>query len=129
MTTGATATVKGGFYPTNGVSSLGSISGKGPWRRRVAQWLDGYGALDQRALLLALDGVAPGGTASKTLGRIANDTELGGKRVVETNTFINRATVAGDVTELNADLLTLTTRTSKGASPVANKDGNPLGTR
>lgn len=129
MTTGATATVKGGFWPTNGVVSLGSISGKGPWRRRVAQQLDGYSAMDQRALLLALDGVAPGAVAAKTLGRIENNVELGGKRVIETNTIVNRVTVAGDVTELNADLLTLTTRSSKGSSPPANKDGNPLGTR
>jgi len=83
MTTGATATVKGGFWPTNGVVSLASQSGKGPWRRRVAQWLDGYGSMDQRALLLALDGVVAGSNATKTLGRIEHNVELGGKRVVE----------------------------------------------
>lgn len=129
MTTGATATVRGGFWPNNGVSSLPSISGKGPWRRRIAQAFDNYSMYDQRALLLALDGVIAGSNATKTLGRIENNVELGGKRVIETNTFVNRNTTAGDVTELNADFLTLTTRTSKGSSPPANKDGNPLGTR
>lgn len=129
MTIGATATVKGGFWPTNGVTSLGSISGKGPWRRRIAMALDSKGLLDQRALMLALDGVVPGSLASKTYGRVQNSVELGGKRVVEAETIISRNTAAGDVTEINADFLTMTTRTSYGASPVANKDGNPLGTR
>lgn len=129
MTTGATATVKGGFWPVNGVTSVASISGKGPWRRRVAQAFDTYGLMDQRALAVALDGVVAGSNATKTLGRIENNVELGGKRVVETNTLVNRNTTAGDVTEENADFFTLTSRTTKGSSPPANKDGNPLGTR
>lgn len=129
MTTGATATVKGGFWPNNGVTSLTQSSGKSVWRRRIARALATYGMMDQRALLLALDGVAPGAAALKTLGRIEANAELSGKRTIETNTIINRVSAAGDVTELNADFLTFTTRTTKGSSPVANKDGNPLGTR
>lgn len=129
MTTGATATVKGGFWPTNGVATLSSISGKGPGRRRIAQEFGMKSQMDQRALLRALDGVVAGSNATKTLSRIENNVELGGKRVVETETLINRNTAAGDVTELNLDYLTMTTRTTYGASPKPNLDGNPLGTR
>lgn len=129
MTTGATAQVKGGFWPQNGVTSLASISGKGAQRRVIAQMFDAKGQFDQRALLTALDGVVPGSNATKTLSRIEANVELGGKRVVETETLINRNTAAGDVTELNADYLTMTSRTSFGGSPKPNLDGNPLGTR
>lgn len=129
MTTGATAQVKGGFWPQNGVSSLVSASGKGSQRRQIAQLLGRKSLMDQRELLETLDGVVAGSAAVKTLSRIEANVELGGKRVVETETIINRNTVAGDVTELNADFLTLTSRTSFGASPKPNLDGNPLGTR
>lgn len=124
----ATATVLGGFWPANSVSSLTQIS-KGSARRRVAEILAGKSAMPLRALMLALDGVAPGATATKTLARIANNTELGGKRTIETETLISRATTAGDVTAINADVLSLTARTTSGSSPVANKDLNPLGYR
>lgn len=129
MTVGSTATVKGGFWPANGVASLSSMSGKGPQRRIVAQLLARKGQQDQRALLNALDGVVAGSAATKTQSRVQAVEELGGKRIIETETIINRNTAAGDVTELNADYLTLTTRTTFGSSPPANKDGNPLGTR
>jgi hypothetical protein len=129
MTVGATATVLGGFWPSNGVSSLGSISGKGEERREVAQNLQSRGQMPQRALMTALLGVAPGGTATKALSRITASTELGGQRPIETVNLINRATTAADVTELTADYLTLTTRTTFGANPPANLDRNPLGTR
>jgi len=129
MTTPATATVLGGFWPANGVSSLASISGKGEERRFVAQNLGHRGQMPQRALMVALIGVAPGATATKNLARITASSELGGLRPIETVALINRATVAADVTELTADYLTLTTRTTLGASPPANLDRNPLGTR
>lgn len=124
----ATATVLGGFWPTNGVSSLTQYA-KGSARRLIAQMLDGKSSMPLREIAETLDGVAAGQTASKTLSRIENNTELGGKRVVETETLISRVTVAGDVTIINADLLSLTTRTSFGASPIANGDLNPLGYR
>jgi hypothetical protein len=129
MTVGATATVKGGFFPANGVDSLTQISGKSPWRRTIAQAFDAKGLYDQRELLETLNGVVPGSTALKTRGRVQAAEELGGKRIIEQETIINRATTAADVTELNADFLTLTTRTSFGATPPINKDLNPLGTR
>lgn len=82
-----------------------------------------------RELMVQLNGVAPGAAALKTLGRVQASTELGGKRVIETDTIVNRVTAAGDVTAIAANLLTYTTRTTFGASPKANLDGNPLGTR
>jgi len=129
MTVGATATVKGGFWPANGVGSLTQVSGKGPRRREIAQAFGVKGLLDQRELLETLDGVVAGSTALKTRGRVQAAEELGGVRIIEQESIINRASTAADVTELNADFLTLATRTSFGATPPANKDLNPLGTR
>lgn len=122
----ATATVKGGFWEQYG-SSVSSISGKGT-RRIAAIWLAKKSNMPLRQLMRALDGVVPGSAATKTLVRVANSTELGGVRAVETETLINRNTAAGDVTAINADVLSLSTRTYNG-SPVANGDRNPLGTR
>lgn len=124
---GAIATVKGGFWETNGVSSLTQTAGRGSARRRAAQWLDGKGSMAFRAIGSALNGAVAGGAASKTLSRVANSTELGGKRTIETETLISRVTVAGDITIANNDLFNLTSKTTM-ASP-ANKDLNPLGVR
>lgn len=123
----ATATVKGGFYDANGASPLASVQGSGWPRRAVAQLMGRKGLMDERALARALDGVIAGSNATKTLTRIEANSELGGKRTVETETLINRNTAAADVTALNADLFTFSGATTM-ASP-ANKDGNPLGTR
>lgn len=126
------ATVKGGFFPTNGVTTLTpiSVTDRGWSRRQVSRILAKRGMQAIRQLAIALDGVAPGGTAQKFNVYVgAAGTELGGKRPVQQNVIINRATTAGDVTEINADLFTYSERTTFGASPVANKDGNPLGTR
>lgn len=120
----ATATVKGGFWPTNGVSSLASMSGKG-YRRRVAQWMSRKGAYAEREILRTLDGAVPGTTATKTLGRVEANVELGGKRVIEVETLVNRATTAADVTETKADLLSLSARTTKAAQ--VNLNRSPLG--
>jgi hypothetical protein len=129
MTTQATAIVLGGFWPANGVNPLATLSGEGPERRTIAKNFGHRGQLVPRALFTALLGVAPGATATKNLTRIANSTELGGVRAVETVALVNRATTAADVTELTADYLTMSTRTTFGANPVANLDRNPLGTR
>lgn len=128
MAANAVATVKGGFWPTNGVSSLSQISGVGPQRRRVAQALGKKSLMDLREIMETLNGAAAGSAASKTYTRVAAAEELGGVRAIETQTLIGRNTTAGDVTEINADILTLSTRTYT-PSPVANLDGNPLGTR
>lgn len=124
----AVATVKGGFFEQYG-TTLSQISGVGQQRRRVAQLLGDKSLLDLRQRLISLVGAAAGGACSKTLSRIAASEELGGVRTIETETLINRATTAGDVTIINNDLLALTSKTTFGASPPANLDGNPLGTR
>lgn len=126
--TAAVATVKGGLFDQYG-TTLSSIDGRHSNRREIAQLLGTRAEMVTRALMTALNGVAPGANATKTISRIKADEDLSGKRTIETQTLINRNTVAGDVTQIVADILSYTTKTSFGASPVANKDGNPLGTR
>lgn len=125
--TAVTATVKGGFWEQYG-SSFTSISGKGFGRMMVAKILAKKGNMALRELMETLDGVVAGSAASKTLRRVVAATELGGVRAIETETLISRNSAAGDVTTINADLLTLSTRTYD-STPVANGDLNPLGTR
>lgn len=125
--TAATATVKGGFWEQNGVPTLSSVQGVSPFRRYIAMYTGKKGLMAARAVARALTGAAAGGAATKTLTRIANSTELGGKRTIETETIINRVTTAGDVTELKHDLFDMTANTTL-ASPI-NGDRNPLGTR
>lgn len=84
--------------------------------------------------MTALNGVAPGANATKTIGRTgptgaAVNDELGGVRPVFNFTIINRNTTAADVTEILQDFLTFSTGTTFGANPPANLDRNPLGTR
>jgi hypothetical protein len=129
MTVGATATVAGGFWPTNGVNTLTSMSGEGEERRAIARMLGHQGMLPMRAIWLALTGAAPGANASKSRSRVAASAELGGARPIENVVLVNRATTAADVTEIVADFLTMTSRTTYGAAPVANLDRNPLGLR
>lgn len=122
------ATVKGGFWPQNTVNSLTPVQGTGPGRRRISQMFKGKGLRAFRKLAYTLDGVVAGSTATETQARIEHNTELGGKRTIETETLINRASAVGDVTVLNADFFSSLTSRTTMASP-ANKDGNPLGTR
>lgn len=126
--TAAVATIKGGFWETNGVAALSSMQGVGPWRRTVAQAFGKKGLLGSRELFRVLTGAVAGTNATKTYSRIQASTELGGKRVVETETLVNRVTAAGDVTEFRHDFLAMAANTFT-ASPVANGDHNPLGTR
>lgn len=128
MAENAVATVKGGLFEQYG-STLSQIQGTGSKRRIAAQALGTKGLRDLRARMTALDGVAAGATASKTNTRVEANVEMGGVRVIETETLINRVTIAGDSTIIEADINTLTTKTTFGSSPVANLDGNPLGTR
>lgn len=95
----------------------------------AATLLASKGTAAMRHTLRTLDGAAPGATSLKQYPTIDASSELGGKRGVTNNNLINRATTSTDVTETLADVLSLYTRTTFGASPVANKDGNPLGTR
>lgn len=128
MTTGATATVKGGLFGDSaGLSSLTQISGKGSNRMRAAQALSSLSTYAVRHTLRMLDGAVAGSLSQKTYGLIDASSELGGKRTVTNTNLINRNTTAGDVVETKADILSLTTRTTFGASPPVNKDGSPLG--
>lgn len=128
----ATATVLGGFWAQNGVTSLQSIGpNDGHFRRIMSRQVDRKALRSLRARMKALNGVAPGATALATVAEVDGSTaELGGVRVIATNTLINRATTSADVTEINNTILNaLTLSTTFGASPPANLDGNPLGTR
>lgn len=120
MTTTCVATVKGGLFAQYGSSHSG-ITNIHSGRRQAARIL--FRTRGIRALMAALNGVAPGATASIAHGQIQASTEQGGKRIVETVYPMNRATVAGDVTEIAADVLTYTGHV---ASPPKNKDANPL---
>ena len=122
------ATVLGGFFPANGVSTLSTIETTSAPRRRISQLFSDKGMRALRRTLRTLNGVVAGSVATETQTRIKADEDLSGKRTVETETLISRATTAADVTDITADLLTLSTKTYT-ASPVANLDGNPLGTR
>lgn len=128
MAENAIATVLGGFW-SQYAPTLSQIQGTGSARRRAAQALNHKGVYDLRARMTALDGVAPGAAATKNYTRIVAAEDLSGVRAIETQVLINRVTVAGDVTIIEADINTFSTKTTFGASPPANLDGNPLGTR
>lgn len=123
----ASATVKGGLFAQYS-STLTQINGKNSGRRSVAQLLGQKSLRALRELATTLNGAASGDPASATNKRIEANSELGGVRTVETETLVSRNTAAADITAINADLLTLSTRTYD-PTPVANLDGNPLGTR
>lgn len=100
-------TVKSDFWGNN----YSMISDKSNFRKIIARLLNLGQNKRDRALLNALVGAAPGGTATATQTRIAhNRLELGGKRTMETETFVNRATTSADVTDLKAKLLTYNSR-------------------
>lgn len=128
MAESAVATVLGGFFSQYS-PTLTQIKGKSPQRRRAAQALAKQGVMDLRARMTALDGVAAGANATKNYTRVVASTELGGARAIETIALINRNTVVADTTMIEHDINTLSVNTTFGASPPANLDGNPLGTR
>jgi len=100
-----------------GLSSLTQISGKGSNRMRAAQALASLSTYAVRHTLRMLDGAVAGSLSQKTYGLIDASSELGGQRNVTNTNLINRNTTAGDVVETKADILSLTTRTTFGASP------------
>lgn len=124
----AVATVKGGlfeqFSPT-----LSQVSTTRAAKRRASMALAQKGQMSLRERMETLNGAAAGSAASKTLSRVAASEELGGVRTIETETLVSANTTSGDVTEINEDILARSTRTTFGNSPIANGDGNPLGTR
>lgn len=129
MSITSSASVAGGFFEANGVGTLTNITTRGHRRRAAAQALDGKSTWDLRARMTALDGVAPGATALKTNSVVEANSELGGARNITTESIINRATTNADVTHIEATVNTFSSKTTFGANPPANLDGNPLGTR
>lgn len=84
---------------------------KAPIEKKVNKYLrrNRYGARKFRELLVTLVNGAVGATAADTVTQrtaVADTTNnvQGGAAAIGTRTFINRATVAGDVTAVNAAL-------------------------
>jgi hypothetical protein len=124
------AVVKGGFWETNGVNPLANHPAVRPFARRlVAQWLGGSKLMYIKELADSLNGVAPGATATKSVGTVSASTELGGARQIVQAVVVNRVTTAADRQEIDDDFYTMTNRTTFGATPPINGDRNPLGTR
>jgi len=122
------ASVLGGFWETNAGGVLNTIHTTSSINRTVSQKLAKYSGMPMRAVANALTGAVAGGSASKTLSRVAHSVELGGVRQVETINMVNITTTAQDVTNVKNDLFNLSTKTYN-PNPPANLDGNPLGTR
>ena len=126
----ATANVKGGLFgDAAGLQQLPSISGKNGKRSNAAKSLGSKSEYAMRRIMYVTAGAAPGAVATYTFPSIEAVQELGGKRNIIQVNLINRATTAADVAEYQHDILTWSGLTTFGANPVANKDGNPLGTR
>lgn len=117
------ASVNGGLFDQ---LTLSTIHTRSALRRRAAFALSRKQTLGLQEIMKTINGAAAGSTAAKTLGRIEANTELGGLRTVETQTLVSRVTVAGDLTDVAADILT---HTSYDGTPPVNLDQNPLGTR
>lgn len=129
MTTPATAIVKGGFWESNGVGSLASMSGENGLRGEIEHLFNTQGLHAIRQVLITLMGPGLGQTAQKTRTRVAPTVELGGLRAIETINLINRPTVAADQAEIVSDFLRQSLNSTFGSSPPPNLDRNPLGTR
>jgi hypothetical protein len=126
----ATANVKGGLFgDAAGLLQLTSVSGKNGRRSDAAKQLGTKTNYALRRIMYVTAGAVPGVVASYVFPQIEANVELGGKRAITQTSLINRVTTAADVTEYQRDVLTWSARTTFGASPVPNKDGNPLGTR
>lgn len=121
----AVASVKGGFWPENSVNTLSQVSGVGSARRRAAQALATKGTMALRELMETLNGTAAGSAALKQLSRVAHSEELGGVRTIETESLVDRVSAADDESAIDADILSLSTRTYD-PTPVTNGNGNPL---
>lgn len=91
-------------------------------RRRVLTVISHRAMRSDEGLLAALIGAATGGTATKTHKEIAapvTSNDVGGLRTISTINDINRVTVAGDVTALNAFLTA-----SRAVTYPGDKSGN-----
>lgn len=124
----ASALVRGGFWPENGVSTL-TLSGESSYARHlIARALGTKGQAATRERMVKLLGAVPGTQASYSRAYVSNSEELGGKRIIAQDVLIFRPTTAADDTEITADYLTFSTRTYLPNPPI-NLDRNPLGDR
>ena len=90
-----------------------AIQDQQSFRRIIARMFNLKQNRKDRALISTLLGAAAGDTATSTRKRVTHSTtELGGKRTIETETLVNRATTAGDDTALTADYLVYTSQPS-----------------
>jgi hypothetical protein len=120
----ATADVKGGFFAQYS-ATLSQTGSRGAAARLAALALGRKGAQALRELMKELNGAAAGQPAVSGQYRIEANTELGGVRDVEFETFINRNTAAADETLIDQDVLALSSQTHD-PTPVENGNGNPL---
>lgn len=95
--------VKSDFWGNN----YSMIQSQSNFRKIIARMFGLKQNRRDRALLNALVGAAAGATAAASMKKVAHDRlELGGKRTIETETLVNRATTSGDVADIKAALLT-----------------------
>jgi hypothetical protein len=123
-----------GFTPTLGVSDAVTASTSGAVQNLGLSGNDGHisrlffpqAHKAVKALLIALIGAAPGGTALAQYNRVAgvqaltDAYDLGGLVTIETVTAVNRATTAADVTNLKA----MFTRSPQPSSYYPDASGN-----
>lgn len=124
----AQATVKGGFWPENGVGVLTQASGSSHLRHNVARALGSKSMWVMRDLMYGLTGYAPGQPSYVDAYHVSNSEELGGKRPITKVLLIDRPTTAADQDEIVHTMLLFNFH-SHVPNPPINKDMNPLGTR
>lgn len=123
-------TVKGGYWETWNAGVLTLTTNASPMKRKIARVLHlSAGLKGLRAIAIALDGVAPGATATRTHKQVqavespAAAGDVSGVRTIETVTDVNRATTAGDKTNIDGSIYAYPARPTYPA----NGDGNPRG--
>jgi hypothetical protein len=124
----AVASVKGGLFPENGVTTWTQITPYGGTRMDAAGSLSSQAMYALREVIETLTGVAPGAAALKQLSRIVAADDLSGARAIENVSLVGRVTTAADITEIHNTILSYVSR-HHDPTPVPNLDGNPLGTR
>lgn len=91
--------------------SYAQVNTNSTMRRGIARLFNQKMNQKDRELIRTLLGAVAGTTATKQYKRVVHSqTELGGKRLTETVTLVNRATVAGDTTDLKAKLFAFSSR-------------------
>lgn len=106
---------------------------KAPLRKRVSRTFREVGSFSFRQLMLTLNGVVAGSTATKSMSRAKEEAVAGlaasngGKRTIESRSLINRATTAADVTAISNMLQDQTDPSSYPTDKSGNGGGGQLG--